>query len=46
MIIFLKFIDTAHNLSDVTQSRRLSLLANAIDVIIQGRIIEPHIAKT
>ena len=34
-------VDFAHNLADRTESRRLSLYANALDVILQGRVIEP-----
>lgn len=42
----LRVVDIAHGLGDIAQSRRLSLAANAIDVVTQGRIIEPHIEKT
>ena len=41
----MKVVDFAHNMGDRMQSKKLSITANAIDVILQGRVIEPHFIR-
>lgn len=41
----MKAVDKIHGIADRRTSKKLSLAANAVDVILQGRLIEPGLIK-
>lgn len=38
-------VDKLHARADARRSKRLSLAANALDVVVQGRVIEPRLSR-